>query len=84
MKISLTFLLISFLSIQLLAEKMISPVMKKFDKNRDGKLFYSEASENLQEHFCQYDVDQDGYLNEQEIKEVPDSFAEDDNSTKES
>jgi Ca2+-binding EF-hand superfamily protein len=83
MKIFLSFLLVSFFSIQLLAEATTNPIMKKFDKNRDGKLFYSEASENLQEHFCQYDVDQDGYLNEKEIKEVPESFAEDDNKTKE-
>jgi len=83
MKIFISFLLLSCLSIHLLAEETTNPIMKKFDKNNDGKLFYSEASENLQEHFCQYDVDQDGYLNEKEIKEVPVSFAEDDNRTKE-
>jgi len=83
MKIFLSFLFITLLPIQLLAEETTNPIMKKFDKNGDGKLFYSEASENLQEHFCQYDVDQDGYLNEKEIKEVPDSFAEDNNKTKE-
>jgi Ca2+-binding EF-hand superfamily protein len=61
----------------------VHPVMKKFDKNHDGKIFFTEASKNLQEHFCQYDVDQDGYLNEKEVKEVPDAFAEDDNKRKE-
>ena len=55
--------------------KEVHPVMKKFDKNRDGKVFYSEASEDLQEHFCQYDVNQDGYLDKQEIKAVPKKFA---------
>ena len=51
------------------------PVMKKFDKNRDGKVFYTEASEDLQEHFCQYDVNMDGYLDKKEIKAVPKKFA---------
>ena len=55
--------------------KEVHPVMKKFDKNRDGKVFYSEASEDLQEHFCQYDVNQDGYLDKKEIKDVPKKFA---------
>ena len=55
--------------------KEVHPVMKKFDKNRDGKVFYSEASEELQEHFCQYDVNQDGYLDKKEIKAVPKKFA---------
>ena len=55
--------------------KEVHPVMKKFDKNKDGKLFYTEASEDLQEHFCQYDVNQDGFLDKQEIKAVPKKFA---------
>ncbi len=53
----------------------LNPILKEFDTNRDGKLFYSEASEDLQEHFCQYDVNQDGYLDKKEIKEVPKKFA---------
>ena len=55
--------------------KEVHPVMKKFDKNKDGKLFYTEASEDLQEHFCQYDVNQDGFLDKKEIKAVPKKFA---------
>ena len=55
--------------------KEVHPVMKKFDENKDGKVFYSEASEDLQEHFCQYDVNQDGYLDKKEIKAVPKKFA---------
>ena len=55
--------------------KEVHPVMKKFDKNKDGKLFYTEASEDLQEYFCQYDVNQDGYLDKKEIVAVPKKFA---------
>ncbi len=73
-------LLLSLLSVSIgLAtdkeSKEVHPVMKKFDKNRDGKLFYTEASEDLQEHFCQYDVNQDGFLDKKEIKAVPKKFA---------
>ena len=52
----------------------LNPILKEFDTNKDGKLFYSEASEDLQEHFCQYDINQDGYLDNKEIKEVPKKF----------
>jgi len=44
--------------------------LKLFDVNNDKKISYTEASETLQEHFCQYDVDQSGYLAGQEIKEI--------------
>ena len=55
--------------------KEVNPVMKKFDKNRDGKVFYSEASEELQEYFCQYDINMDGYIDSKEITAVPKRFA---------
>lgn len=48
----------------------IHPLIKKFDKNKDGKIFYTEASEEIQDDFCQYDVNQDGYLDEVEVKAV--------------
>ncbi len=72
----LSFLLVSLGFATDKESKKIHPVMKKFDKNGDGKLFYTEASEELQEHFCQYDVNQDGYLDKQEIKAVPKKFAQ--------
>jgi len=57
------------------SEEAVNPLIQKFDKNDDGKIFYEEASAELQEHFCQYDVDQDAYLNDEELKVVPLSFA---------
>jgi Ca2+-binding EF-hand superfamily protein len=48
----------------------IHPLIKKFDKNKDGKIFYTEASKELQDDFCQYDVNQDGYLDEVEVEEI--------------
>ncbi|CAA6799696.1 MAG: Unknown protein [uncultured Sulfurovum sp.] len=48
----------------------VHPLIKKFDKNKDGKIFYTEASKEIQEKFCQYDVNQDGYLDKVEVKEV--------------
>lgn len=48
----------------------LHPLLKKFDKDKDGKIFYTEASKKLQEHFCQYDVNQDGYLDKVEIEAI--------------
>lgn len=46
------------------------PLMKKFDQNKDGKISYPEASKELQDDFCQYDINQDGYLDDVEVKRV--------------
>lgn len=48
----------------------VHPLIKKFDINKDGKIFYTEASKELQDDFCQYDVNQDGYLDKLEVKAV--------------
>ncbi|CAA6808481.1 MAG: Unknown protein [uncultured Sulfurovum sp.] len=44
------------------------PLIKKFDTNKDGKIFYTEASKVLQDDFCQYDINQDGYIDEVEVE----------------
>ena len=44
--------------------------LKLFDSNNDKRISYNEASEILQEHFCEYDIDQSGYLADEEIKEI--------------
>jgi Ca2+-binding EF-hand superfamily protein len=46
------------------------PLIKKFDKDKDGKIFYTEASKELQEKFCQYDVNQDAYIDEIEVEAI--------------
>ncbi|CAA6808796.1 MAG: Unknown protein [uncultured Sulfurovum sp.] len=46
------------------------PLMKAFDKDKDGKIFYTEASKSLQEDFCQYDVNQDAYIDEIEVTAI--------------
>ncbi|CAA6817226.1 MAG: Unknown protein [uncultured Sulfurovum sp.] len=46
------------------------PLLKKFDKDKDDKIFYTEASTELQDDFCQYDVNQDGYIDEVEVESV--------------
>ena len=48
----------------------IHPLMKIFDKNKDGKIFYTEASKELQDDFCQYDVNQDAYIDGNEVKAI--------------
>lgn len=48
----------------------VHPLIKKFDKNKDGKIFYTEASKELQDHFCQYDVNQDAYIDSIEVKAI--------------
>ena len=45
----------------------LHPLIKKFDKDKDGKIFYTEASKALQDDFCQYDVNQDGYIDKVEV-----------------
>ena len=44
--------------------------MKMFDKNKDGKIFYTEASKALQDDFCQYDVNQDTYIDSLEVEAI--------------
>ena len=44
--------------------------MKMFDKNKDGKIFYTEASKALQDDFCQYDVNQDAYIDSVEVEAI--------------
>ncbi|CAA6815710.1 MAG: Unknown protein [uncultured Sulfurovum sp.] len=46
------------------------PLIQKFDKDKDGQIFYKEAPEELQDDFCQYDVNQDAYLDEVEIEAI--------------
>ncbi|NKQ38652.1 MAG: hypothetical protein HF967_04135 [Methanosarcinales archaeon] len=48
----------------------VHPVMKMFDKNKDGKIFYTEASKALQDDFCQYDVNQDAYIDSVEVEAI--------------
>lgn len=45
----------------------VHPLIEKYDHNKDGKIFYTEASKKLQEAFCQYDVNQDGFLDSDEV-----------------
>lgn len=75
MKNNLLACLLLFSSTLLLAVEenntTVHPLIKEFDKNKDGKVFYSEASESLQEDFCQYDVNQDAYLDAVEIEAIP-------------
>ena len=48
----------------------LHPLIKKFDKDKDGKIFYTEASKELQDNFCQYDVNQDAYIDKMEVKAI--------------
>lgn len=46
------------------------PLLEKFDTNNDGMIFYTEAPKSLQNDFCQYDVNQDAYLDKKELKSI--------------
>lgn len=46
------------------------PLLDKFDSNNDGMIFYTEAPKALQNDFCQYDVNQDGYLDKSELESI--------------
>jgi len=48
----------------------VHPLIKEFDKDKDGKIFYTEASAELQDDFCQYDVNQDAYIDSVEVKAI--------------
>jgi len=41
-----------------------------YDVNGDDMIFYTEAPEELQDDFCQYDVNQDGYLDKHEVEAI--------------
>jgi len=45
-------------------------LIEKYDHNGDGKIFYTEASKELQDNFCQYDVNQDGFLDKEEVMAI--------------
>jgi Ca2+-binding EF-hand superfamily protein len=48
----------------------VHPLIKEFDKDKDGKIFYTEASKALQDDFCQYDVNQDAYIDSVEVEAI--------------
>ncbi len=52
----------------------INPLIEKYDKDGDGKIFYTEAPKALQEKFCQYDVNQDGFIDALEVVAIKEVF----------
>jgi len=48
----------------------IPPLIEQYDQNKDGMIFYTEAPKELQNDFCQYDVNQDGFLDKKEVMAI--------------
>jgi Ca2+-binding EF-hand superfamily protein len=44
----------------------VDSFIAKYDRNSDGMIFYTEAPQELQDDFCQYDVNQDGFIDRKE------------------
>jgi len=49
----------------------VSELLKKMDTNEDGKLAKTEVKGKLSEHFDLIDIDQDGFITEEEMKKAP-------------
>ncbi|HHS92505.1 MAG TPA: hypothetical protein ENK82_04105 [Campylobacterales bacterium] len=41
-----------------------------YDMNGDEMIFYTEAPKEIQDDFCQYDVNQDGYIDKDEVEAI--------------
>lgn len=48
----------------------VHSLIKKYDRNQDGMIFYTEAPQELQDDFCQYDVNQDGFIDKHEVTAI--------------
>ena len=45
--------------------------LKKFDKNSDNRISFSEAPNKVQENFHRHDLDRDGYIKGDELRSIP-------------
>lgn len=45
-------------------------LIQTYDKNKDGMIFYTEAPKEIQDDFCQYDVNQDGFIDIYEVEAI--------------
>ena len=48
-----------------------SELLKEMDKNEDGKLSKVELKGPLKENFSKVDLDEDGFITEEEFKKAP-------------
>ncbi|RLA70734.1 MAG: hypothetical protein DRG09_02350 [Epsilonproteobacteria bacterium] len=45
-------------------------VLKKFDKNNDDRISFSEAPNHIQESFHRHDINRDGYISGTELRSM--------------
>jgi Ca2+-binding EF-hand superfamily protein len=48
----------------------VHSLIEQYDYNKDGMIFYTEAPQELQDDFCQYDVNQDGFIDKHEVMAI--------------
>ncbi len=46
-------------------------VLKRFDKNSDNRISFSEAPRKMRENFSRHDSNNDGYLDNKELNTLP-------------